>query len=130
MEGRRLLLRATCFRNTQRAANGLAALGVKPGERVAIMMGNRPEFLWVHFGINFIGAHSVPINTSQRGATLQHILANSDSVAVVFENALRDAVLSVKDKVPTLRAHASSPTGPPEGASIRRSIAFSRPSRS
>ena len=60
--------------HTQRAANGLVALGVKPGERVAIMMGNRPEFLWVHFAINFIGAHSVPINTSQRGATLQHIL--------------------------------------------------------
>jgi crotonobetaine/carnitine-CoA ligase len=89
---------------TQRAANGLVALGVKPGERVAIMMGNRPEFLWVHFAINFIGAHSVPINTSQRGATLQHILANSDSVAVVFENSLRDAVMSVKDKVPTLRS--------------------------
>ncbi len=89
--------------NSLRAANGLAALGVKAGERVAIMMGNRPEFLWVHFGINFIGAHSVPINTSQRGATLQHILANSDSVAVVFENGLRDAVMSVKGDVPTLR---------------------------
>ncbi|HSD11867.1 MAG TPA: AMP-binding protein [Candidatus Binatia bacterium] len=104
---------ADVLSNTQRAANGLAALGVKPGERVAIMMGNRPEFLWVHFGINFIGAHSVPINTSQRGATLQHILANSDSVAVVFENTLRDAVLSVKDKVPTLRATvvADGPAG-------------------
>ncbi|MBI2964348.1 MAG: AMP-binding protein [Deltaproteobacteria bacterium] len=95
---------AEVLSNTQRAANGLLALGVKPGERVAIMMGNRPEFLWVHFAINFIGAHSVPINTSQRGATLQHILANSDSVAVVFENALRDAVLSVKDSVPALRS--------------------------
>jgi crotonobetaine/carnitine-CoA ligase len=99
--------------HTQRAANGLVALGVKPGERVAIMMGNRPEFLWVHFAINFIGAHSVPINTSQRGATLQHILANSDSVAVVFENVLRDAVMSVKDKVPTLRSTvvADGPAG-------------------
>jgi carnitine-CoA ligase len=104
---------AEVLANTQRAANGLVALGVKPGERVAIMMGNRPEFLWVHFGINMIGAHSVPINTSQRGATLQHILANSDSVAVVFEHGLRDAVMSVKDKVPTLRATvvADGPAG-------------------
>src|SRR4029077_960704 len=41
------------------------------------------------------------------------ILANSDSVAVVFENGLRDAVLSVKDKVPTLRATvvADGPAG-------------------
>jgi carnitine-CoA ligase len=104
---------AEVLSHSQRAANGLLALGIKPGERVAIMMGNRPEFLWVHYGINFIGAHSVPINTSQRGATLQHILANSDSVAVVFENALRDAVMSVKDKVPTLRATvvADGPAG-------------------
>src|SRR3990172_948 len=69
----------------QRAANGLLELGVRPGERVAIMMGNRPEFLWVHFATGFIGALSVPVNTSQRGATLQHILADSDSVAVIFD---------------------------------------------
>jgi crotonobetaine/carnitine-CoA ligase len=99
--------------NIQRAANGLLALGVRPGERVAIMMGNRPEFLWVHFAIGFIGALSVPVNTSQRGATLQHILADSDSVAVIFEDQLRDAVLAVKDRVPSLRATvvADGPAG-------------------
>ena len=56
--------------NIQRAANGLLDLGVTPGERVALMMGNRPEFVWTHLGIVFIGALSVPVNTSQRGATL------------------------------------------------------------
>ncbi len=34
--------------NILRAANGLLALGIVPGDRVAIMMGNRPEFLWIH----------------------------------------------------------------------------------
>lgn len=90
--------------NIQRAANGLLDLGVGPGERVAIMMGNRPEFIWTHLGIVFIGALSVPINTSQRGATLEHILADSDSVVAVFEDHLRDAVLAVKDRLPGLRA--------------------------
>jgi crotonobetaine/carnitine-CoA ligase len=90
--------------NIQRAANGLLDLGVRPGERVAIMMGNRPEFVWVHLGIVFIGALSVPVNTSQRGATLEHILTNSDSVVVVFEEELKDAVLAVKDQLPSLRA--------------------------
>ncbi len=90
--------------NIHRAANGLLELGVKPGERVAIMMGNRPEFLWVHFAIGFIGAVSVPVNTSQRGATLHHVLSDSDSAAVIFEEGLRDAVLTVKASVPSLRA--------------------------
>ncbi len=90
--------------NIQRAANGLLDLGIRPGEPVAIMMGNRPEFLWIHFALGFIGAVSVPVNTSQRGATLQHILADSDSVAAIFEEPMRPAVLAVKSTVPTLRA--------------------------
>jgi crotonobetaine/carnitine-CoA ligase len=89
--------------NIHRAANGLLELGVRPGERVALMMGNRPEFLWLHFAIGFIGAVGVPVNTSQRGATLQHILADSDSAAVIFEEPLRDAVMPVKAAVPSLR---------------------------
>src|SRR5215210_3125092 len=96
--------RAEVLSNIQRAANGLLDLGVRPGERVAILMGNRPEFIWVHLGIVFIGALSVPVNTSQRGATLEHILTDSDSVVVVFEDELRDAVLAVKDSLPSLRA--------------------------
>lgn len=90
--------------NMNRAANGLLALGVRPGERVGIMMGNRPEFLWIHFAIGFIGAVSVPINTSQRGVTLHHVLADSDSTAVIFEESLRQAVMAVKSTVPSLRA--------------------------
>jgi crotonobetaine/carnitine-CoA ligase len=93
---------AEVLSNIQRAANGLLELGVRPGERVAILMGNRPEFIWTHLGIVFIGALSVPVNTSQRGATLEHILADSDSVAMVFDE-LRDAVLAVKDRLPSLR---------------------------
>lgn len=90
--------------NIQRAANGLLDLGIRPGERVAIMMGNRPEFIWTHLGIVFIGALSVPVNTSQRGDTLEHILTDSDSVVAIFEDELRDAVLAVKDRLPSLRA--------------------------
>jgi crotonobetaine/carnitine-CoA ligase len=89
--------------NILRAANGLLDLGVLPGDRVAIMMGNRPEFLWIHHAIGFIGAVSVPVNTSQRGVTLQHVLADSDSSAVIFEESLRDSVMAVKSTVKSLR---------------------------
>ncbi len=89
--------------NIHRAANGLLELGIRPGERVAMMMGNRPEFLWLHFAIGFIGAVGVPVNTSQRGATLHHILADSDSTAVIFEEPLKEAVMAVKAAVPSLR---------------------------
>jgi crotonobetaine/carnitine-CoA ligase len=89
--------------NVQRAANGLLELGVRPGERVAILMANRPEFLWAHLGVQFIGGLSVPVNISQRGATLEHILADSDAVAVILQGDLRDALTAVRDGLPALR---------------------------
>ena len=78
---------------------GCLSLGTL-GERVALMMGNRPEFIWVHLGVLMIGAHSVPVNISQRGATLAHILADSDAAAVVFQEDLREAVLGVRSQLP------------------------------
>jgi crotonobetaine/carnitine-CoA ligase len=89
--------------NVQRAANGLLELGVRPAEKVALLLPNRPEFLWTHLGIIFIGAHSVPVNTSQRGQTLTHILSDSDAVTAILHEDLRDAFLAVKNACPKLR---------------------------
>jgi crotonobetaine/carnitine-CoA ligase len=86
-----------------RAANGLLELGVRPGDRVALMMANRPEFIWTHLGIQFIGAYSVPVNISQRGVTLEHILADSDTTTMVFQDDLRDVVLAACERVPGLK---------------------------
>ncbi|MGQ0466244.1 MAG: AMP-binding protein [Sporichthyaceae bacterium] len=86
-----------------RAANGLLELGVRPGDRVALMMANRPEFIWTHLGIQFVGGYSVPVNISQRGVTLEHILADSDATTIVFQDDLRDVVLAARDRAPDLK---------------------------
>jgi carnitine-CoA ligase len=88
---------------SQRAANGLLELGVRPGERVALMLPNCPEFIWIHLAVLMIGAHSVPVNISQRGPALAHILADSDAAVVVFDRELRAAVLSLRSDLPALR---------------------------
>lgn len=101
--------------NVMRAANGLLDLGIQPGDRVALMMRNCPEFLWLHLGIVAIGAQSVPINISQRGATLQHILGDSSAAAVVFDADLHEAVKAVRPHLESLRrsviAHGSMRPG-------------------
>lgn len=86
----------------RRVAVGLAERGVRPGERVAIMLPNRPEFLWAHFGIIFAGAMSVPVNISQRGTTLEYILADSGARAVIFADDLRDIVVAAATQCPDL----------------------------
>jgi carnitine-CoA ligase len=85
------------------AANGFLELGVQPGERVAIMMGNRPEFLWAHFGLLLIGGVSVPVNISQRGPVLAHILRDSGAVVVVADGDLQPPIAAVRDDLVSLR---------------------------
>jgi carnitine-CoA ligase len=106
---------AQAVANIRRAANGFLELGVQPGERVAIMMGNRPEFLWAHFGLLLIGGVSVPVNISQRGPVLAHILRDSGAVVVVADGDLQQPLAAVRNELTSLRCAvvlASKVTGP------------------
>src|ERR1700678_1819606 len=69
-----------------KAASAFLSLGVKPGDRVIIMISNRFEFIESVFGCAFIGAVFVPINTSMRGPILEHMLHDSDPALLVIEN--------------------------------------------
>lgn len=63
----------------RRLARGLHALGVRRGDKVAILMGNRPEWLVADFAITLLGAVMVGVNTWATARELQHILAHSDT---------------------------------------------------
>jgi len=55
-------------------AAGLAALGVRRGDRVAVWLPNGADMLRVWFAINYLGAVHVPVNLAYRGAILSHAL--------------------------------------------------------
>ncbi|MBD8494054.1 ATP-dependent acyl-CoA ligase [Pseudomonas syringae] len=65
----------------------LAAHGIKRGDRVGLMCGNRAEFMEVLLACGWLGAIAVPINTASRGLQLTHILANSGARLLVTEEA-------------------------------------------
>lgn len=71
-----------------RSAAALAAAGINPGDRVAILCGNRLEFLTAYLGCAWLGAVAVPINVASRGAQLEHILRNSGARLIVAEASL------------------------------------------
>jgi long-chain acyl-CoA synthetase len=58
-------------------AYALKEWGVKPGDRVAIIMGNSPSFIACQFGILKLGAVAVMVNPLYTGRELTHILADS-----------------------------------------------------
>jgi carnitine-CoA ligase len=89
------------YAETAQAAAGygaaLATAGVKPGDRVAIMCGNRVELLLTILGCGWLGAIAVPINTASRGAQLEHILGNCGARLMIVERELT-SVLAPLDR--------------------------------
>lgn len=86
-----------------RLADGLRKAGVEPGDRLAILSGNRPEFIETYVALARIGAIQVPVNTALRGRFLVHTLVDSGSRSLVVEAELLDVVLEVLDDLPELR---------------------------
>src|SRR5271167_3354487 len=62
---------------TARVANGLAALGVKPRERVALLMDTRIETALALFGVIRAGAVAVPLNVSITDAAVAGMCADA-----------------------------------------------------
>ena len=70
---------------SRRVAGALRRYGVAPGDRVAIMMANVPEFVAAWFGIVTAGAIEVPVHGSYRGPLLEHILGESGARVLICD---------------------------------------------
>jgi len=71
------------------AAAWLTGQGIRPGDRVAVWMVNRVEWLALLFGASRIGATVVAVNTRYRSAELQHILSGSGARLLVLQERFR-----------------------------------------
>ena len=70
-------------READRLAKGLIAYSVKPADRVAVWMVNRPDWLFVMFAIAKVGACIVPLNTRYRADDVAYTLAQSRSSLLI-----------------------------------------------
>jgi crotonobetaine/carnitine-CoA ligase len=73
---------------TDRLAGSLAALGVRAGDRVLGLVGNRAESVGMLLAAVKLGAVWVPLNTGLRGAFLQHQLHNAEPRLVIVDDGL------------------------------------------
>ena len=85
------------------AAAGLRGLGVGPGDRVGLVMGNIPELVVTYFGTLRAGLVAVPVNTSYTGAELRHLLTDCGAAVVVCGRGLADTVLDATGEVASVR---------------------------
>jgi long-chain acyl-CoA synthetase len=67
-------------------ANGLTAMGIRPGDHVALSCPNTPHFVIAYYGILRAGAVVVPLNVLLKPREIAYHLTDSDAVAIiVFE---------------------------------------------
>jgi crotonobetaine/carnitine-CoA ligase len=120
---------------TDGLAGSLAALGVRAGDRVLGLLGNRAESIGMLFASAKLGAVWVPVNTGLRGAFLQHQLDNAEPRVVVVEDRLASNLSDVVAArwVPEAMVIVGDPAAPipracaPPGASRSPSCARSAP---
>jgi long-chain acyl-CoA synthetase len=67
-----------------RLADSLTDGGVRPGDRVAIMLPNGPAFVVVLYGVWYAGGVAVPMSPSQSARAVEYVLTISGSRALLF----------------------------------------------
>ncbi|PYN14329.1 MAG: hypothetical protein DME05_15715 [Candidatus Rokuibacteriota bacterium] len=104
-------------------AKGLRRLGVKRGDKVALLMSNRPEWLLVDFAVTMLGATLVPISTWSRARELAYVLDHCDATTLITLDPGPPSS-AVQGRSTSPRSAASSPSD----ASWARSGTWARPS--
>lgn len=86
-----------------RNANALKAMGVRPGDHVAVHATNRVE--WVESFFGCFKARAVPININYRYVRkeLQHVYSDSGCVMSIVAPEYVDAVEEIRDSLPALK---------------------------
>ena len=85
-------------------AHGLMAIGVKPGDRVAVHSENRPEWLFADVGIVAARAITVGLYPTNPAAEVEHVLKDSGASVLIAEDQEQvDKALVVRGALPELR---------------------------
>jgi acyl-CoA synthetase (AMP-forming)/AMP-acid ligase II len=98
-----------------RLANGLRSLGVRKGDKVAILFHNTPEFVESNVAIQALGAIPVPANYRYVANELEYLLSNSDSMTLIFEEEALPVVEEVRKKVPGVQHYIMQGNGKHNG---------------
>ena len=94
----------TLLERVRNVAYGLATLGIKPGDRVAILSENRPEWAIADFACLTSGVTDVPLYPSLPTEQLGYPLRDSGSVAIfVSTEAQAKKVAAVRGDLPALK---------------------------
>ena len=82
-----------------KASHLFLGLGVKRGDRVAVLLYNSNTYIEAFFALSKIGAILVPLNFRLAGPELEFILNDSGSETLIFDEAFIEEVTSIKSNI-------------------------------
>jgi long-chain acyl-CoA synthetase len=93
------------LRQVRELALGLYALGMKPGETVAVIGENEPEHFWAELAAQAVGGKVVSLYPDLTPDEVQYILDDSEAVYLVAQDQEQvDKALAILERTPALRA--------------------------
>ena len=93
-----------CLANVRDFALGLAAMGAKRGDKVAVVGDNRPRLYWAQLSTQALGGAAVPVYQDAIATELVYVLNHSEVSIIVAEDQEQvDKILSLKGELPSLR---------------------------
>jgi len=88
---------------TDRFANAMHRFGISKGDTYLIRTPNQPEYMVSFLGGQKIGAVPIPTSTMLRESELEHIINNSEAVAVITTSSYIEAIENIRPKCETLK---------------------------
>lgn len=93
-----------------RIATGFQRLGLQPGDRIAVLLGNRVEFVLTMFAAAHAGLVTVLLSIRQQKPEIAYVLTDSGAKLLIHEATLADRVPDARD-VPDLLHRVSVDDG-------------------
>jgi malonyl-CoA/methylmalonyl-CoA synthetase len=90
---------------------GLVAWGLRPGERVALFLGNHPDLLAAYVGTHLAGGVIVPVNTQYRRGELRHIFDDAGVRLCLTDEERKPELERTREDLPELEAMIEAGTG-------------------
>lgn len=84
-------------------ANALSKLGVRKGDRVALFMTNRPEYIISVYAIARLGAAFTPMNPTYKEDEVAHQLQDAEASVLVVQDSLYHRVKSSRPRIKSLK---------------------------
>ena len=89
-------------------AGGLAARGLGKGDRVAMMIGNTPEFVSTYFGVLRAGMVAVPINTGYTAYEVSYLVEQSGAALFICDADSEQVAIDSAGPVPLVRVGSNA----------------------